>query len=246
MPVADFDFLYFTGNLDDTSTPEEQKKAGWVREQLGFPFVSVELTDSVIHSKVEEALEVYSSIFTVEVRKTLTVPDGVKVFHLDEVGDGVIRVQVENPTFFNDDFLDVPIPLEYRFPSDHLNIADVVLSNGYNGMAKRYLDAEFTWSYEHETKTLIIDDFPSDSNSLVYYYEGYAQSPSDVKVTHRQWFRDFVLAMCDLIVQRIRGKYSVSSPAATMVEYRSEAQQIVEEYKNRLLMLRPDVPPMIG
>lgn len=228
----------------------------YVRNSLGYPAVSVELTGTQYGQIVEETLQLYGQHVPQEkVKKIDYTPDIVK-YNIPEIPySGPFDVKFVRKVV-------TPIATDPIFGREYLrsnqpDLGTLIMGEAYLDTALRVLSSEPDWRWLHNDKDLYINIGPGVSPQVyggfdvsVRWFE--AVDLPKVPQDHHRWFKRYCLALSKGILAQIRGKFSgmVPSPGQALqlnsAQMAQEAVQEQEALKEELRQMQMHIPPTFG
>lgn len=232
---------------------DEQEYVEWVKRQLGYPILDVELDPENIKDGLKEALALYSKFKARKATESFTAADGMTVHPITTPGvRGVYKVDFQGVT----DGLNAP------------NIEAQLMSGSfaYYGVAAPKMDLRY---YEYARQWVKLasrelsseqDYHLSDDGRTVYIYSPGRMtkvtltltldhvSPRTVPTHDQYWIRRYMLAYSKGILGRIRSKFSTIPGAnkdltldgpALLEESKTEMETLMKEIERNRIGLVP-------
>jgi len=226
----------------------------WIKRELGWPSVSLEIDDKTILSKISDSIQYFTRYSADRIyRNALTIPlsAGIDEYTLpDEVvsiinfdvdqtmGQGVNRLFTVENTLWNEGFV--------NFRSNS-GLVSWTLAQQYLETLKEVLVPRFFPEWDKYTKTLKITPKPT-KNNIIAMVEVYTLWDVNVQssVFNEIWVKKYALAKTKVILGQIRSKYSgISLPGggelngpALVQEGTTEVERLEE------LILEFESPPL--
>jgi hypothetical protein len=252
---------------NDGSSPEELEK--WIKAQLGWPAVEVELPPEAYHAIWQETLDLYSRWVPIEKSIFFNVESGKMNYHFPQMPpEGPYDVQFVKKAgipFLSSFIFGREFPMMQMF-----SFEEYAMTTSYWEMMRRMIghEPEFTW--EEPTRSLYIN-----TGTLNMQYPGAAQTPSvpltpqfgthyamarymdrrkinEIRSDHLDWVRRYALARAMVILARIRGKYMGAVPAPGG-KFQTDAMWLwqsgerdMKELREELKNMAIKVPPILG
>lgn len=249
------DFVETLPNVfEETLTSSEIKN--YVRQMLGFPAVSVELTSEHFTTILEETLSLYSQWIPTERATFVDLVLGQNAYVINTVSErGPFDVQFirrEGVPLISDPLFGREYPR-----GQQLDFDQYVLGISFWEMLNRVTSQEPEWWWDANSKTLYISvggtNVAGASGNyfiMVRYFAGVELTK--VRNDHFRWFKRYALVQAKKILVQIRGKFTGQVPAPggrftlnfqqLMDEAQREEETLVEEVK----AMSYAVPPVHG
>lgn len=240
---------------DDGSPDERREMADWVRSQLGYPVVDVELTAKQINEAIDFALETIRQRTSIAYQRSaffLDIQPGIQHYKLTDRACGFHKV--------------VTVMSAHRFTSAFLSTAhgsgvygQIVLQHLYNmgtfDLLSYHLVSEYVEQLEHLFATRLVFHW-NESERLLSFYQSFTVPERvllDVTIERteqsilkdrwiRTWVKRYSLMKSMETLAQIRGKYAslpgagggVSLNAADLMtkatELKEELDTEIEDY----------------
>jgi len=214
----------------------------WIRRQLGFPTVVVELTDDQIDDCVTAALEAYSSLLPTQKRLTVQGGAGIQRYTLaaGTYGRAVVDVEVELSRAIGgeiDIFDAASVMRTFGDPSMSGGYPDYAMQIQASNAAQLVLSADFEWDVTlgDDPKTdpgyLFVSPLPSIGRryTLVCAVD---HTPESIPSHSHRWAKDYALAHAMVVLGRIRRKFGQIQGTQTTLE--TDGAQLVQEGQERI------------
>jgi len=198
---------------------DEDGIKNWVMEELGYPLVHVEITDSQLTHCINDAVEEFTKYVTQE-REFLaldletyntsgfTIQDNVaSVFALEEstiygnTAGGINTLFSVQNTMWNAGMMPIP------WTGNRGSWIDYELAMGYVDMIQRMTASKFTFEYCERTHLLTLIPNPSARNMRGYICIGCNVIRPDDQQFGESWVKRFALAKAKEIMGRIHARY---------------------------------------
>lgn len=227
----------------------------YVRLMLGEPVVVAELEDDQIDEVISQALGIYGTYKPVEKVGTINVLAGQQKYTLtaNEVGKGIIEV-------FRPDLMRQPISLDqfdvfkYHTHMPNLDPGDYMMERVWWKEVRMTAGSDDDWLLDFDpddgTATFYVNPVPAESFALKYIY---VVDPSLAQIPNSDddFIKDYVLAMCKIIVGEIRSKYKGVEGAESAInmngeELKTEGKEEKRDYDDYLANRGQIIPPIRG
>ena len=210
----------------------------YIKVELGFPYVQLELEDSeIIHHFTTYTLREFSR-YVPEVKKT-TIDFTVEAYKVPNIANEFYIVDPENIEILN--VVDVYFGGEDYFiqghpffgPFSHYELREWALQTEMANQLKMFSSFDKTFSFQHPN-IVRISPIPTTSGFCVVEYE--RMQPVDLRGIPNEFqmlFSDLALADVQIIIGRIRSKYSAGSGMRTPFGEIPIGSEILEEGKEK-------------
>lgn len=222
---------------------------------LGEPTIVVEIDDETITEVIEQVLSIYGTYKPVEKVGTISVLSGQQKYSLTAsvIGKGIVEI-------FRPDLLRSPISLDqfnvfsYHTHLPNLDPGDFYMERVWWKEVRMSAGSDDDWYMDFDpddgTATLFINPIPSTAYTLNYVYV-VDPSLTQVPASDDDFIKDYVLAMCKIIVGEIRSKFSGvegAEGAITMngTELKAEGKEEKRDYDDYLANRGQIIPPLRG
>lgn len=229
---------------------------GYIRNSLGFPAVSVELTGTQYGQIIEETLQLYGQHCPQEKIKKIDYSPTTVKYNCPEIPyTGPFDVKFVRKVV-------TPIATDPIFGREYLrsnqpDLGTLIMGEAYLDTALRVLSSEPDWRWLHNDKDLYINIGPGVSPQVyggfdvsVRWFE--AVDLPKVPQDHHRWFKRYCLALSKGILSQIRGKFSgmVPAPGQSLQlnsgQMSQEAISEAEALKEELRQMQMHIPPTFG
>ena len=205
----------------NVKTKEEFKQ--WILISLGYPQISIELTDDQLNICIEDALEIYTKyvhneerfykldLTTYEEDKGIKLPDNVVgLFSMDE--NGSINTQGINTLFsLQNAMLNSGMwpPILGGGTGNSGSWVDYYAAMSYLELTSYMTGSVYTFDYNPRTKYLRLTPDPVKNNSTesIVVIGVFTISPED-QIYGENWVKRMALAKAKMILGNIYSKYS--------------------------------------
>lgn len=187
---------------------ESNDLTDWIKRQLGFPQVAVELSGEQLNDAVNNALEDVDKFIPRIYEKALDVLPGVTrygPFDETEVGDGVVHVtftdRFRNP-HVHDPFFGISYLNELRG-----DFRTFIIANQFRETLEKVDSEEPEFKWDPVTRYLLIHSPNTQYRATLYFSRRWS-----VGEIERQWHQDFrrlALSYAREIIAEVRGKYEM-------------------------------------
>jgi hypothetical protein len=227
----------------------------YVRRMLGDPTIMVEINDATIDEVIEQALKKFGRYKPAEKVGSISVLANQQKYSLtkDQVGKGILEI-------FRPDLLRQPVSLDqfdvfsYHTFTPNLDPGDYYLERMWwkavRVSAGSDDDIYVDFDPDTGTATVYVNPIPSEAYTLRYIY---LVNPTLIQVpeSDEDAIKDYVLALCKIIVGEIRSKFKGVDGAEGAInmngeelkaEGKEEKMAIEDNWANRGQV----VPPLRG
>jgi hypothetical protein len=237
----------------------------YIKTQLGFPLINIELTDEQIESNIDQAVQKFADYAQEGLLENIIVCEfhGKGAYPLPDNISSIISVgkgSTSNVTNFGTNYGTgyVPDVWSQQFFSTYSssitastifndnmyassltgNIIPAVIniSNTTSVLHKYFGDAP-AYTYSAEKHTLWLTENYHGPAYIHYYYE-YDPNEEHDKIYDHQWVKEYSVALCMRLWGRVTGKFSGSLIGGAQVNYsdlKSEGQAEIDRLNEELL-----------
>jgi hypothetical protein len=239
--------------MSTTLTANVIKK--YVRRMLGEPVIEVEIEDDTIQEVIDQVLGIYGTYKPVEKVGTINVLSGQQKYTLTaaQVGKGIIEI-------FRPDLLRGPISLDqfdvfkYHTHLPNLDPGDYFMERVWWKEVRMSAGSDDDWLLDFNpddgTANFYVNPIPSTAFTLKYIYV-VDPTLTQVPASDDDFIKDYVLALCKIIVGEIRSKYSGVEGAESSITMNGEAlkgegQEEKRDHDDYLANRGQIIPPLRG
>lgn len=232
----------------------------WIKVQLGYPTVNVELTDAQLDNSIDQAIKTIAPWYTVTNIETITVQDGgcVDLSNLNiKVITQVLRIVPsvnEGTTEYYDSMTltgamfggGIRAVSGYGMYGNRRQIirnSAVMYTDAlYNKLARILRERTMNELYEpisyqfFDGKLYVDLNPPSNTVTILYYAD--VKNPEDITDDrYVQYLQDLSLAYSQRVLHRVLSKYSVSGSPVTVnsSDNKSDSDAEIERIKKELI-----------
>lgn len=212
----------------------------YIKRQLGYPSVEVELTSDQIQDCIDYSIKEFSSfawdgeleesvILTVDGRGTYQLPDFItNIIALKSIQGFQNYGQNYIPDRWSEEFF-------RAFESNSTGIDAVISISNTFTMYEKYMQKEINYYFNPYKNTIqIMEEF--SGNVVIYYTYEYTPDKRD-KIYDHQWVKDMSVAKSRYTQSTVTGKYSQTLIGGATINYddmRSKAETEIEDLKEQL------------
>lgn len=194
---------------------------------LGEPVIEVELEDETIDEIITQALGIYGTYKPAEKVGTINVISGQQKYTLTaaEVGKGIIEV-------FRPDLMRSAVSLDqfdvfnYHTFLPNLDPGDYYMERVWWKEVRMSSGSDDDWLLDFNpddgTATFYVNPIPSESYTLNYIYV-VDPTLTQVPASDDDFMKDYILAMCKIVVGEIRSKFQGVEGAESAINMNGEA-----------------------
>lgn len=223
--------------------------------------VGVELTRSQFKMAVKQALRIYRQYVIASRWKALSIVSGQTVYDLDSdfLEGGILELEEDISSSrwgilsagFGEDFVMTDPSITFQYGYYHVFLQ-------YYEQAKRVLSSDFYWEFNPTTSNplagkLYISPSPTATGTIGVKVCAHITTPEDVVYDDADWLFDAVLALCEIIVGRVRAKFSgqipgQSSGAQVDTSFVDSGQSTMDRLRESLIARYGDafLRPLLG
>lgn len=222
---------------------------------LGEPVIEVELENETIDEVIDQVLGIYGTYKPVEKVGTINVLSGTQKYTLtaDQVGKGIIEI-------FRPDLMRSAVSLDsfdvfkYHTHVPNLDPGDYFMERVWWKEVRMSAGSDDDWLLDFNpddgTATFYVNPIPSEAFTLKYIYV-VDPTLTQVPASDDDFIKDYVLAMCKLIVGEIRSKFKGVEGAESAInmngeELKSEGKEEKANYDDYLANRGQIIPPLRG
>lgn len=228
----------------------------YVRNMLGFPATSVELTSEHYTTIMEESLSLYGQWVPHERATFIDLVLGQNAYTLPNIPQrgpfDVKFIRREGVPLISDPLFGREYPR-----GQQLDFDQYVLGISFWEMLNRVTSQEPEWWWDEASKTLYINIGGTNvagASGNYFVMIRYFQTPTLDKLRndHFRWYKRYCLSQAKKILAQIRGKFSgqVPAPGGRFVmnskELMQEGQKEEDELRAELQSMSISVPPVHG
>ena len=227
----------------------------YVRRMLGEPTIVVEIEDETIDEVIEQTLSIYGTYKPVEKVGTINVLASQQKYTqtATEVGKGIIEI-------FRPDILRSPVSLDqfdvfkYHTHLPNLDPGDFYMERVWWKEVRMSAGSDDDWllDFNHDdgTATFYVNPIPSSAFTLKYIYV-VDPTLTQVPASDDDFIKDYVLAMCKIILGEIRSKFKGVEGAEGAInmngeELKAEGKEEKRDYDDYLANRGQIIPPIRG
>ncbi len=237
----------------------------YIKMQLGFPQINVELTDPQIESCIDQAVQKFTDYAFEGLLENIIVCEfhGKGAYPLPDNISSIINIgkgSTSNITNFGANFGTGYVPdlwssQFFTSYSSYFTISttfsDALYTNSLTGsiipsiisisnmtsMLNKYFGDSPAYTYSAEKHTLWLTENYSGPAYIHYYYKYNPDEQYD-KIYDHQWVKEYACALCMRLWGRIVGKYSQNLIGGATINYsdmQSNAQQDIDRLNEELM-----------
>lgn len=194
----------------------------WIKEELGAPCLHVEMEDSVIETKIDDAIKLFSKHSGDASYRTamiLNITAGENEYIVDDNIDAVINLNHDQGSFGGGiDSIFTPNNLVYTYEYGfglagitqygNENLTSWKAAMEFIEQSRNLLRAEYFLEFNKYSSTLTLTPKPArDMAAVLEVYSNRDFGNSISEIYDEEWVKSYSLALCKIITGRIRSKF---------------------------------------
>ena len=230
----------------------------YVKSQLGYPTINIEVTDFQIGEIIDNAINIFTEYAygTLEDIVVLEL-NGAGEYPIPDTVTNIIKLSKgggSNVLNFNVNFGAGLVPniwSEQFFSGAGSvvgNIIGQIISISTNkAVLEKYFGDDIYYNFNHLAKKLQVLENYSGVAALHYQYEYLADENNDYVYNH-EWIKAYCISKTKFLWGTVTGKYQQALVGGAMINYadmKSEAQQEIEYLNEQLLTKFSDPAPIM-
>lgn len=233
----------------------QQALIDYIKSQLGYPTINIEVTDEQIKYIIDDSIQKFSEYAygTLEAASLLEL-SGMGTYDMPEAMTNVLKLSVggtNSITNFGAQFGKGFVPnmwTEQKFSNSVTgNIINSVVSiSATQSILDKYFGDDIVYNFNHLNKKLqVLEDY--HGSVVLYYQYEYLPNEDDDLVYNHEWIKAYVKAKTKELWSIVTGKFNQALVGGAQINYdkmAQEAERDIEKLDQELLTKWSDPCPI--